>query len=690
MAELHEALMQLACIDWEDVPQDDLLGFLTPYFDAGELLINSVPLPPNGTPFESAQPHFETPNAAKSAKDIYPSPARPKHPHSDHANLQKHWGKPMRFGQKENPLHVALYKMAGHDRHGAWFARHNVLEGIGYSKFKKAMQREFPETLLTKGAPGAGAIRGLSAERRVDRKDVEGVGRVEVYQLSAQMPSPVTPREFLTLFLTTDQCLSEKSPSPDHGADKYVPRHFMVVSKALHHPDVPERSSFVRGFYESVEIMREIPLHLSTQNDPELNPIEWIMVTRSDPAGGIPRFLIDRGTPGAMLEDVSKFLNWACSHEEIPDPDADVEKQQQASEEAKEELEREDNSQLAQATENVRRKSAARLDQSAEPASHNNAAQLHVSNEASMTDGTEESNPVSPVPVTAVERQDLEGGIFSNLTATLEAGVKNYAPAPVSNFVQKQLHPEQTPADDLSDSDSSSESFLSANEIKRLSTAPEYLQPDCAEAVSVASVESAASSGQSSKVDKKTLSRHDKEVLRIIQQREKLDEKFAKKRQAEETKFRESQEKEQSEQEKAKERMDKEIKKTEERHQREVEKLEAKREKELRKAEERRKKKAEQNKLSLVARERDDLRSQANLLRRENSLLADQVEALQRENTALARWVGKLGGQEALKSVQEEIKKSGSIKSVDSHLSLASSGSSEKKEVSSSHLEHGT
>lgn len=688
MAELREALELLGHIGWEDVPQDGLAGFLTPLFTAGELLVNSVPLPPNGTPFGSARPHFSTPNTAKSVKDVYPSPARPQHPFDEHEKLRKNWGKPMKFGQKENPLNVALYKMAGHDRHGAWFARHNVLEGIGYSKFKKAMQREFPETLLTQGAPGAGAIRGLSAERRVERIDVKDVGRVEVYQLSAQMPSPVTPREFLTLFLSTDQALCEKSPSPDHGGEKYVPRHLMVVSKALHHSEVPERSTFVRGSYESVELMREIPLHLANQTDPELNPIEWIMVTRSDPAGGIPRFLIDRGTPGAMLEDVSKFLNWACSHEEIPDPDADVEKQQQVSEEARQELERDDESQLAQATQNLRRRSTARADNTTENVSRSTTAELDMANGASTTDGAEESSPETPVPVTAIERQPGDTGILSTLGATLEAGVTSYAPVPVSNFVKRQLHPEQATAKDQSDSDSdsdSSSSYMSANEMKRLSTAPEYIPgentpPDPMESFSVATGGSAASSLQSSNVDKKNLSSHDKEVLRIMQRREKLDEKLAKKRREEEAKFQQSQEKEQTGQDKAKERLDKEIKKTEERHKKEVEKLEAKREKELRKAEERRKKKEDSNRLSLVARERDDLRSQANLLRTENGLLSDQVEALQRENTALARLVGKLGGPDALKNVQEEVKKAGgSIKSSDSHLTLQSSGSSEKR-----------
>lgn len=550
----------------------------------------------------------------------------------------------MKFSKKDNPLEVALYKMAGHDRHGAWYARHQVEEGLGFDKFKKALLREFPETLLTQGAPGAGAKRGLSAERRVERIDVEGVGRVEVYQLSAQMPSPVTPREFLTLFISTEQGLTEKSGADTEGGQKHVPRNFMIVSRPLDHPDVPPRSSFVRGQYESVELIREIPLHVSPSKsnlalntasddgeiDPELNPVEWIMVTRSDPAGGVPRFLVDRGTPGAMLTDVSKFLNWACAQEEIPHQDEDLEKQQDPSGQK----------------------------------SHESTGEEPTQSGISQSDGS----VTEPVPTAAPEpeREDAapatvdqvqQSGVVSNITSTLEAGVSAYAPTSVANFVQNQLHPENTAADSSdSDSDSSSaDSFLSADEMNRMVTAPENPEGHPRQSTENLSVASAASSSDISRMDKKNLNHHEKEVLKITQQREKLDQKLAKQRAAQETKLKQSQEKEESEQVKAREKMEKDMQKTEERHKKEIEKLEARREKELKKAEERKKKRADQDKLSLVARERDEFRSQADLLKKENDLLRDQVESLQRENTALAGRLGKLGGADALKSVQDEI-----------------------------------
>jgi hypothetical protein len=83
----------------------------------------------------------------------------------------------------------------------------------------------------------------------------------------------------------------------------------MVVSIPVSHPDAPRRQNMVRGFYESIEMIREIPLN---DGDAETNPVEWIMVTRSDPGGGIPRFMVERNVPSSIVQDAVKFLDWAC------------------------------------------------------------------------------------------------------------------------------------------------------------------------------------------------------------------------------------------------------------------------------------------------------------------------------------------------------------------------------------------
>ena len=74
---------------------------------------------------------------------------------------------------------MSVYKLAGKDGRGAWFARRSVHAGMGFKKWKLGLQREFPETLEVQGGPGEGNIRGIGGERRVERRVVEGVGTVE-------------------------------------------------------------------------------------------------------------------------------------------------------------------------------------------------------------------------------------------------------------------------------------------------------------------------------------------------------------------------------------------------------------------------------------------------------------------------------------------------------------------------------
>ncbi|KAF7588468.1 hypothetical protein BBP40_005695, partial [Aspergillus hancockii] len=53
-------------------------------------------------------------------------------------------------------------------------------------------------------------------------------------------------------------------------------------------------------------------------SDEEANPVEWIMVTRSDPGGNIPRWMVEKGTPKSICTDAIKFLDWACRDPNSP------------------------------------------------------------------------------------------------------------------------------------------------------------------------------------------------------------------------------------------------------------------------------------------------------------------------------------------------------------------------------------
>lgn len=689
MAELHEALTRLGSVEWDEVPRDNLEPYINDCFTAGELICNSVPPLPNGTPFSDSKPHLHIPNLAKSHKEIHSSTVRATPPHKEHESLQKNWGKPMKFNKRDNPLDINVFKMAGHDRHGAWFARKSVHEGLGFDKFKRAMMREFPESMAVSGGPGAGAIRGLTADRRLERIEVKGVGKLEVYQLSAQFPGPVTPRDFMTMILSSDDVLTDKSAAELEGGKKHVPRHFMLLSKPVQHPDAPVRSGYVRGHYESVELIREIPLSTakskSTSNllsktseehhtrergytvgfaesrgaeakgehldvpshgeqgsdevpdDPELNPVEWIMITRSDPGGGIPRFLVERGTPETMLQDVHKFFNWACNQEHIPDPDEDLEKQ-------------EESSQQEEAMQQQREQS--------------------IPVDVPNGDAQQEQPKEAATEAVASGQQPPQGSIVNNLSKAIGTGLDNYAPTAVSHMVQPYLQAgqENDLSDDSSDT-SSMDSFLSAEETRRLETAPEGPEHPIASTDNL----SLASGDISESSKDRKLNDHEKEVQKIVKKREKLDQQLAKKRMAEEQKLKQSQEKDETDATKQREETEKRLKKTEEKHKKEMEKLEHKKARETRKAEDKRRKKDDANKLSLVSRERDEFRSQSDLFRRENTLLREQVADLQAQNTVLAQKLGKVGGPDALKSIQDEFdhKRTRSMKS------LASTGSSD-------------
>lgn len=85
----------------------------------------------------------------------------------------------MKLGASSNPLGMNVYKCPGKDGKGAWFARSSVHEGLAFRKWKRALEREFPETMKVQGGPGEGNIRGIGGERRVELEDVEGVGKME-------------------------------------------------------------------------------------------------------------------------------------------------------------------------------------------------------------------------------------------------------------------------------------------------------------------------------------------------------------------------------------------------------------------------------------------------------------------------------------------------------------------------------
>jgi hypothetical protein len=177
MSALHDALKTLGPLDFDDAPLDDLKPFLSNAFCNGQLIVDSVPI---SAPSEEADwdGRSRASSTASSASEISISSARSTPPPSHVEALQREW-KQIKMNPKENPLGMSVYKLAGKDGKGAWFARRSVHEGLGFTKWKKGLEREFPETMKVQGGPGEGNIRGIGGERRVAYKNVEGVGKME-------------------------------------------------------------------------------------------------------------------------------------------------------------------------------------------------------------------------------------------------------------------------------------------------------------------------------------------------------------------------------------------------------------------------------------------------------------------------------------------------------------------------------
>ncbi|KAG0652232.1 hypothetical protein D0Z07_1341 [Hyphodiscus hymeniophilus] len=724
MAALHDALKTLGPAEFSETPLDDLKPFLANAFSNGQLIVDSVPIPaPSDNVVSEGRSRADTTTSiASSASEISISSARTSPPPSDVEALQKEW-KPVKLNPRDNPLGMNVYKLGAKDGKGAWFARRSVHEGLGFTKWKKGLEKEFPETMKVQGGPGEGNIRGIGGERRVEFKNVDGVGKLEVYLLSAQFPGPTTPRDFVTMFLTSDQALSDQS-----GGQTKVPRHFMVISKPCIHPDTAPRDGYIRGQYESVEFIREIPriqprkksssttnlpnhtrsrsttlgkeavlrnaaqhsslgsdngspdrsgaintepqsegrargktisfdesrvsgegMDLNADDDCETNPVEWIMITRSDPGGSVPRFMVERGTPGGIVSDASKFLNWACA-KELEDFDDDAQT-----------LAGDDQDEKAEAQKHT----------------HNHEHDLHNYQTNGHLAGLEEEQSVTGASSetanseTATANSSGYYGMVAGAVGAAGAMIAAHTPHVIIDNLPGHISSRGTPTRRESVSSISSVSsvgsFASARETYEL-------EPTL-DSSSLQTTPSQAPNWQDAAKDK--------ELQKLEEKKQKLNEKLKATREKELSKKSEDSAKEEENIRKAEEKHKREVEKAEEKHKREVEKLEQKKQKEAKKVEERRRKAAEKDEKTRLVRELEEMKAEVEVLRKEKQIMIEQVGALQAENTALATKIGRMG----LLEVKDEVGRTGrsrasSLKSFTRAASYRSTGSGEKDKES--------
>lgn len=500
----------------------------------------------------------------------------------------------------------------------------------------------------------------------------------------------------------------------------------MVISRPCIHPDCPPRDGFIRGQYESVEFIREIPKKskkaLSTtdllkivlpqdgtpplekdlllrdterklkesgqelmngdsqltpaaadevasegrkrgktisfagsrgagakgeamddpdaHDDAEMNPVEWIMITRSDPGGSVPRFMVERGTPGSIVADAGKFLDWACKKEH---PQDEVEA-----------LEKGD-------LEHVQRKTRDELE-----AYDTNGHLAGLDGEA---DGTEAPTITVPRP-TSIEMATVpgdsaqQGGLVATVANAAYAGLESYAPQAVIDRLPGHQHAQSTQSiDEVTSvpngtSATLSRTVSSASSVASFASAEDHFD----DTLSAKSTTSQTKSSNSK--DVAAMSPHEKELAKLNERKKKLDEGLAKAREKDLKDREELTSKEEERIKRAEEKHAKEVAKQEERYKKEIAKLEGKRQKEAAKAEERKRKEEDKDEKKRWAREKEEMRQELEVVSKERDILREQVGALQKENTGLVLRLGKTDeGKDVLKEVKKEMDEGGRSRS---------------------------
>ncbi|ATY59852.1 START-like domain [Cordyceps militaris] len=639
MANSHAPLQSLAPVDWADLPQDDLAAYINDIFSQAMIVVESIPSPSSAAaPASSGRARAKT-ESAVLLNDVQRSRALRQPAASLEAALalRKDW-KETKVNPRDNPLNINVFKLSSKDGKGAWFARQSVHEGLSFDDWRVGLQREFAETLKVQGSPGTGNIRGIGADRHVEDREIENAGHLSVFQLSAQFPGPTSPRDFITLLLTSD--LSHKAESRSEGLRQYV-----IVSKPCNHSQCPPRQGIIRGQYESVEIIREVHVEppvakrsmsavdlvvnddraASSDNkmsnserlhDPRQVAVEWLMVTRSDPGGSVPRFLIEKGTPPGIVGDAGKFLKWttAGSRRGWDKPSTSAETQ----------IPTENAVQGAPvATSNAQSTTTGTLARS------NSTFQSQ--------DGDDDSVPNSSGIYGIIT------GIFGVASSVVASGLGlNYASSEETLSTIPAINlPEQE--EDGTESDTSSvRSFLSAME-KSLTDEPGP-KNDGSQSEDSKSTSTNLYPGAPSTIG----SSGDKELRKLQERRRKIDDKMVLMQSRLQSRSQGDRAKDEASLAKLREKLDREAAKQEQKYQKERQKLEEKRENEARKAERRRRKTAEKEEKSSLALELERTRAERDLAWQHNRILEGQVRELQAQNTQLVAKLGKLGGMSSV------------------------------------------
>ncbi|CED83214.1 START-like domain [Phaffia rhodozyma] len=165
-----------------------------------------------------------------------------------------------------------------------WCARRSIhVVPEGYQAFKNGL-------LIDHAKHESEYIPALKEIRLVDSLNpADGSYTAQIWSLDYHLPRPLSPRNFVILFL---------------GIETIVGEEFINISIPVEtgQPSENVKTGSVRGRYVSVERVR-----LTGHKE---NEVEWVMALASTPGGAIPQFITNSSLPGEISKDVGYFLKW--------------------------------------------------------------------------------------------------------------------------------------------------------------------------------------------------------------------------------------------------------------------------------------------------------------------------------------------------------------------------------------------
>lgn len=487
-----------------------------------------------------------------------------------------------------------------------------------------------------------------------------------VFQLSAQFSGPTTPREFISLLLS-----SEVDDDDDEAASPNRLRQYMVVSRpCANHPKCSPRPGIIRGQYESVELIREVvdeelskkasfsSLNLpprehhptaSRQVDSEFPPaaaaserrlpraVEWLMVTRSDPGGSVPRFMVEKGTPPGIVGDAGKFLDWALSTSSDSSSGS-------ASDDA------------PTATES---QALPAHGQDADPEQEVHPPRRQSSHhrpQAPFDDEGTQARPTNDGLYAAVNSAlGAAASMAINLRQQFSSSLGSRGGGESTHDSFPALPHEEGESEAEDDSEAPSES--DASSLRSFISAPDP-------AIAKGQSDDEASGGDS-KPPSRSQTPLSMELRKMVDRRQKLDKSYNKYQERLVAKRQGVEDKDAAALAKVREKHGKELARKQAKYEREMAKLEEKRRQEERKAEARMKQTREREEKAMLTLELDKVKAERGIALEQIKLLKGQVGELQAQNTMLVAKMGRLqaGGARAdSPSSVESFAKAGSAK----------------------------